>query len=607
MFLQKARNTEIDRLFDKDMDALTGRESWASLPQDFLSDHLVPRLPVASKQSAHLVCRSWAAGVVHGCKSLTIRRPDEAPRDWGSRFSGLRSVVWSPSERNALSAHTELHSLTALTSLSVRNAADDDLTALCALTRLLSLDLGDCSRVTDEGLSCLRQLTALARLDLGKGARITDRGVQELRHLRSVTTLALGGCPCITDEGLGALWPLPGLTDLRVAGGQSITDSALVGRSPLPLLTAVTLGRGITDLGIAALRPWTRLASLELIHCSSVTDRGLLDLRHLTSLASLRLEYCSRVTDSGLEGLSSLTGLSSLSLVWCGGVTGTSLTSLAPLSSLSTLKIDSCYGFTDDGISALLSSCNSLTSLGLTHLEHVTDLGFRDLSSLKGGSLTALDIRCCPGLKDAGLSSALSISSLASLDASFCRGFSDAALTGSLGNLTSLSLTPGAAVTARGLSSLSELTSLKSLRLAENHAVEDELLLVALRSCASSLTALDVSGTSVRGPGLRPLAALTSLDLSFCCRLGCSEGGLGTAVAGLLGLERLRIAGCAGFTDNVLLKALKPLNCLTSLDIDLCNNITIHGLSDLRRAVKNLRDIKHHLQPASDGGDDSHW
>ena len=599
---------EPDRLFDKGMDALARRESWASLPQDFLADHLVPRLPVASRQSAHLVCRSWAAGVVHGCKSLTIRRPDEAPRGWGSRFSGLRSVVWSPSERYdeyscALSAHTaELQSLTALRSLSVRKAGNEDLSALCALTRLVSLDLGDCSHVTDEGLSWLRHLTALARLDLRRGARITDRGVQQLRHLRSVTTLALEGCPHVTDEGLGALWPLRSLTDLRVAGCQGITDSAL-GLPPLPLLTAVALGRGITDHGLAALRPWTRLASLELICCSSVTDRGLLDLRHLTTLASLRLEYCSRVTDSGLEGLSSLTGLSSLSLVWCGGVTGTSLTSLAPLSSLATLKIDSCYGLTDAGVSALLSSCGSLTSLGLTHLEHVTDRGFRDLCRLKGCSLTALDIRCCPGINDDGLSSALSIPSLASLDASFCRGFSDAALTGSLGNLTSLSLTPGEAVTARGLSSLSELASLQSLRLAENHAVDDELLLVALGSCASTLTALDVSGTSVRGPGLRPLTALTSLDLSFCCRLECSKGDLEAAVEGLLGLERLRIAGCAGVTDNGLLKALGPLNCLASLDVDLCSNVTWQGISDLRGTVRSLRDIKHHLQRSSDGDD----
>ncbi len=80
------------------------------------------------------------------------------------------------------------------------------------LTKLTSLNLSYCSKITDAGLAHLKGLTKLETLGLAGSTQITDAGLVHLKGLTTLKWLSLLGCDKITDAGLAHL---KGLTNLK--------------------------------------------------------------------------------------------------------------------------------------------------------------------------------------------------------------------------------------------------------------------------------------------------------------------------------------------------------------------------------------------------------
>jgi hypothetical protein len=77
---------------------------------------------------------------------------------------------------------------------------------LAALTRLRSLDVGDCLSVTCTGLErLLRGCSGLEQLSLNGAHSIRDRGVAAVSRLPALSSLNLAGCRGITDVGVAEL------------------------------------------------------------------------------------------------------------------------------------------------------------------------------------------------------------------------------------------------------------------------------------------------------------------------------------------------------------------------------------------------------------------
>lgn len=85
---------------------------------------------------------------------------------------------------------------------------------------------------------------------------------------------------------------------------------------------------GVTDDGVAALAPLTRLRHLDLSCCDRVTGGGFERFCTRTPLASLVLSNCTALDDDGLHALGRLTCLVRLDLSHCRGVSDAGIAGL---------------------------------------------------------------------------------------------------------------------------------------------------------------------------------------------------------------------------------------------------------------------------------------
>ncbi len=325
------------------------------------------------------------------------------------------------------------------------NLSDRDLKTIldkASGTRITSINLSKCKKITDAGLAHLVTLTRLSSLNLRGCYNITDAGLAHLSKLTLLSSLNLWGCLShITDAGLAHLSKLTLLSSLNLKWCFNITDAGLAHLSSLTSLTSLNLGGtflNITDAGLAHLSKLTLLSSLNLSHCKNITDGGLAHLSKLTSLTSLNPSYCSAITDAGLAHLSSLTSLTSLDLNGCSNITDDGLAHLSELTSLTSLDLSACKNITDGGL-AHLSKLTSLRLLDLS-FSNITGAGLVYLSFLT--SLTSLDLSACKNITDGGLAHLSKLTLLSSLNLRYCKYITDAGLAhlSKLTSLTSLNL-----------------------------------------------------------------------------------------------------------------------------------------------------------------------
>ena len=271
--------------------------------------------------------------------------------------------------------------------LAEATGAEDGFRHLRGLGRLERVMIGG-PGITDAMLDDLAQVAAIRTLLLGMpqaavadGSDITspatDAGFARLAVLLYLEALTIVNFPALTDEGAARLLaglPLlrrfmlggvtrassarltlealadhhPGLESLGLNYHTGIGEADLQAVGKLRNLQALNLaGTGITDAGLAHLRPLKGLTILSFSH-TGVTDAGLPTLGELTSLQSLTLNQ-TKVTDAGIIHLAPLANLRKLALD-ADGITDAAMPAVARLGKLEDLHLDLLPGLTDAGL-----------------------------------------------------------------------------------------------------------------------------------------------------------------------------------------------------------------------------------------------------------------
>lgn len=209
-------------------------------------------------------------------------------------YVDTQTLSWPLLRRWSGERSDEMLAVVEYVDLSPSNVTDSDLTCLCNLPRLRTLDLHE-TAISDAGMEVVGRLTSVEWLSL-EGTRVGDRGVAQIARLSHLIQLDLGNTQ-VTDACVPML---VGLKSLRILDfeGTAISDLSLVHIGEMEELEDLWLSNtGVTDAGIANLE---RCGKLRLLYLEGtrVTDAGLESLRELNSLETLSL--CDTdVTDAG--------------------------------------------------------------------------------------------------------------------------------------------------------------------------------------------------------------------------------------------------------------------------------------------------------------------
>ncbi|KAK8590261.1 hypothetical protein V6N13_089024 [Hibiscus sabdariffa] len=202
----------------------------------------------------------------------------------------------------------------------------------------------------------------------------------------------------------------------------------------------------------------------------------------LEDLESLNLNGCQKISDNGIEAITSCCPkLKVFSIYWNVRVTdiGVKHLHLSDKSlqlvadnyqELESLNLTRCVKMTDCGLQQVLIKCSFLQSLNLYALSSFTDEAYKKISVLS--HLRFLDLCGAQNLSDDGLFYIAKCKKLTSLNLTWCVRVTDV----------------GAIAIAEGC------TSLEFLSLFGIVGVTDECLVALSKSCANTITTLDVNG-----------------------------------------------------------------------------------------------------------------
>lgn len=419
--------------------------------------------------------------------------------------------------------------------------------------------------INSQFRTCARKPRALSFV------RVHLQDSRQLNHLgpslNSVSTLMFR-----SSQGLVLLPPMPALKTLNVIGAMDYhmpTISNVTSLRSLFLPRASLSNQSLHDLSLLF-----NLTSLSLYACRAITD--LAPFSSLTKLTTLNLDMCSNVFD--LSPLSKLISLTKLSLIYCTSVA--SLEPLATLSNLRKLNLCRCEQLSDGHLPAL-SGLLELRILILAGCSEIGDLGLRALSNLQLVELrlTETKVTTC-GLQ------AIQIKNLRYLDVDETKVTEDVFAWSAIPNLRLLTLPFPA--TDTNLGPMSRMVELRSLKLTFP-ATDASLMHV---SHLVGLKALDISnGEHITDQGLgslAPLCKLTRLHLRSLKIIDVSS------LSSFGHLQQLRIESDTLTCESM--RALRPLTALTALDLSGCCNIADQGLENLSSLVKmrtlTLRNLK---------------
>jgi hypothetical protein len=173
------------------------------------------------------------------------------------------------------------------------SADDDGVTRLTNLTKL-RLEIA-WNRASDAAVRSLSNLTDLQVTHVATYARNEEYVLKDLtneafRDLTKLTTLCLRFCKKVSDSGLVSLI---NLTSLALYYCPQVKNAFVASQSRL---TSLNLARNpiITDDGISGL---ANLTVLDLATNFAITDGGV---RGLTNLTELNLCMCKKVSDDGI-------------------------------------------------------------------------------------------------------------------------------------------------------------------------------------------------------------------------------------------------------------------------------------------------------------------
>lgn len=437
-------------------DTTHGYEPWRFIPQDIF-DVLLGILPPSAKSvgSMRLVCRNWHTGVNNSVRSLVPSidvPPLKAQKSWlFPLFSKFYAHKRSPSQGLNVSriVQTVIPKIRGLQTLDLSQTSsrlsDCELEVLFSVPTIRKLIVPECNALTDKRLKTLGILKdSLQHLDVGFCKLVTSEGIKHIGQLTRIQTLSLDRCWRVTDDGFPSLMNLQFLRKLTVKDCWKITNVGIAAIGELKSLTHLNLDHcfRLTDAGMSSIAQLIELQHLNLTDCWNLTDDGISRLKGLINLTELNLEHCFRITDDSLAALSGLTNMVDFNLKDCWAITNNGIAHLKSWHHLKNLDIQHCYRVTDFGMDSLrgmtrierlnLKDCWGLTDhtlsvfetlprLSVVSMEHcfkVSDEGLGYLHSLP--AMMYLNLKDCWGITDIGAASLATLPRLAYLNIKNC-------------------------------------------------------------------------------------------------------------------------------------------------------------------------------------------
>ena len=287
---------------------------------------------------------------------------------------------------------------------------------------------------------------------------------------------------------------------------------------------------------------------------SAGQQRSLKDVTTgIPNLESVNLSGCFHVADKDIaHGFShKLPCLIELNLSLCKQITDNSLIIISKaLPNLRSLDLGGCSDVTNVGLYSLSSKLRHLKSLNLRSCRHVSDSGIAHLAAVSSQQIQGTLHLECLVLQD-------------------CQKLTDFSLkyvSEGLVNLKSINLSFCGSVTDTGLRYLSKMSSLRELN---------------LRSC-DNISDIGIGYLAEGG------SALSLLDISFCDRI--EDQAMVHISHGLFNLRSISLSACS-ITDDGIVKLVKTLHELTTLNIGQCIDVTDYGLEMIAKTLKNLQCI----------------
>jgi len=235
------------------------------------------------------------------------------------------SVRGNPISDKGLATIAKIVSLRRLVLHSTK-VTDAGLPQLATLKRLDSLDISS-TQTSGIGLAALQKLPFFMHLAVA-ATHVDAPGLTAIGKLTKLRSLSLVKCGKVSDESLSALANLTNLQEIWI-GQTEVTGVGLTKLGKLPLSSIHAGQSKFNDQGMAQLAKCLKLRSLAL-DSTQVTDAGLIHLKNLKSLRVISLAG-NKINGSGLSHLGSLSKLEMLQLA----NTQTSDASLGTLRSVS--------------------------------------------------------------------------------------------------------------------------------------------------------------------------------------------------------------------------------------------------------------------------------
>jgi hypothetical protein len=157
----------------------------------------------------------------------------------------------------------------------------------------------------------------------------------------------------LSAEQVKTLLRFRGLESLQALEADG-DDATLCALAALPALKSLRVrATKLTDRGMEALRPLSKLTRLEIVGAGLLTSEGLRPVGELKSLVALRITFCPGIGDAGVRIVSGLGGLEDLDLFVPGRITDEGLAAVAKLPGLKRLRLEELKEVTVAGWSAL--------------------------------------------------------------------------------------------------------------------------------------------------------------------------------------------------------------------------------------------------------------
>ncbi|WJZ89184.1 hypothetical protein VitviT2T_008418 [Vitis vinifera] len=194
---------------------------------------------------------------------------------------------------------------------------------------LEELDVTD-NEIDDEGLKSIARCSKLSSLKLGICLKITDDGIAHVgTGCPKLTEIDLYRCICITDVGIEAIaHGCPDLEMINTAYCDKVTDASLESLSKCLRLKALEIRGcpGVSSVGLSAIALGCRqLMMLDIKKCHHINDVGMVPLAQFSqNLKQINFSYCS-VTDVGLLALASISSLQNITILHLTGLTSNGL------------------------------------------------------------------------------------------------------------------------------------------------------------------------------------------------------------------------------------------------------------------------------------------